>query len=61
MILISEGPTPADRYEAKVSDLRQDHGYRSFCWHAAEHPAAGKSRAVVFQARGPRPPPLATR
>jgi hypothetical protein len=26
VIRISEGPTPADRHEARVPDLREDHG-----------------------------------
>jgi len=31
MIRIIEGPTPADRHETRVADLREDHGWHSFC------------------------------
>jgi hypothetical protein len=30
VIRIGEGPTAADRHEARVSDLREDHGSHSF-------------------------------
>jgi hypothetical protein len=39
VIRISEGPTAADRHEARVPDLREDHGRRSFCFtHFARMP-----------------------
>jgi hypothetical protein len=31
VIRIGEGPTAADRHEARVPDLREDHGRHSFC------------------------------
>jgi hypothetical protein len=33
VIRISEGPAAADRHEARVPDLREDHGWHSFCSH----------------------------
>jgi hypothetical protein len=30
VIRIGEGPTAPDRHEARVSDLREDHGWHSF-------------------------------
>jgi hypothetical protein len=35
VIGISEGPTAADRDEARVPDLREDHGWHSFCIETA--------------------------
>jgi hypothetical protein len=34
VIRVSEGPTAADRHEARVPDLREDHGWQSFCLHS---------------------------
>ena len=39
LIRVGEGPTAADRHEARVPDLRQDHGRYSFC-ASAQHPRA---------------------
>src|SRR6266513_507917 len=33
VIRIGEGPTAADRHEARVSDLREDHDWHSCCLH----------------------------
>jgi hypothetical protein len=33
VIRIGEGPTAADRHEARVPDLREDHGWHSCCLH----------------------------
>jgi hypothetical protein len=33
VIQIGEGPATTDRHEARVSDLREDHGWHSFCLH----------------------------
>ena len=33
VIRIGESPTTADRHEARVPDLRGDHGWQSFCIH----------------------------
>lgn len=40
VIRISEGPTAADRHEATVPDLREDHGWHSFLLASAPHPRA---------------------
>src|SRR5262249_44040804 len=32
VIRVGEGATTADRHEARVPDLREDHGWRSLCW-----------------------------
>src|SRR6185437_2410481 len=46
VIRISEGPTAADRHEARVPDLREDHGWDSFCLHPPRHPSARATRDV---------------
>jgi hypothetical protein len=33
VIRIGEGPTAADRHEARVPDLREDHGWHSWRLH----------------------------
>jgi hypothetical protein len=33
VIRIGEGPTAADRHEARVSDLREDHGWNFYHLH----------------------------
>jgi hypothetical protein len=33
VIRIGEGPTAADRHEARVSDLREDHGWHLYHLH----------------------------
>jgi hypothetical protein len=35
VIRIGEGPAAADRHEARVPDLREDHGLRAFCLQRA--------------------------
>ena len=40
VIRISEGPATADRHEARVPDLWEDHGWHSFCLHPPRHPRA---------------------
>ncbi|MBA4866728.1 hypothetical protein H1V43_36620 [Streptomyces sp. PSKA54] len=37
VIRISEGSTAADRHEARVPDLREDHGWHSFLLASAPH------------------------
>jgi hypothetical protein len=44
MIRISEGPTAADRHEARVPDLREDHGWHSLCLHPPS--TQGRARAT---------------
>ena len=44
VIRISEGPIAADRHEARVPDLREDHGWHSFCVHPAN--PQGRARAT---------------
>jgi len=44
VIRISEGPTAADRHEARVPDLREDHGWQSFC--LAPPTTQGRARAT---------------
>jgi hypothetical protein len=46
VIRIGEGPTAADRHEARVSDLREDHG-----WHSFLHPPNTRRRRTRDQAR----------
>jgi len=38
VIRVGEGPTAADRHEARVSDLREDHGRNFYYLASAEHP-----------------------
>jgi hypothetical protein len=44
VIPIGEGPTAADRHEARVPDLWEDHGWHSFCMH----PASTQGREPVM-------------
>jgi hypothetical protein len=45
VIRISEDPTAADRHEARVPDLRQDHDCHSFCLHPPN--TQGRARATA--------------
>jgi hypothetical protein len=44
VIRISEGPTAADRHEARVPDLREDHGWQSFLLASAPRVYVGGRR-----------------
>jgi hypothetical protein len=46
VIRISEGPTAADRHQARVPDLGEDHGWHSFCLHPPN--AQGRARATRY-------------
>jgi hypothetical protein len=50
VIRIGEGPTAADRHEAGVPDLREDHGRHSFCLHPPITPrAVTRARHILEQ------------
>ena len=55
VIRISEGPTAADRHEARVPDLREDHGWHSFCLHPPKHPRAARATRHAAQAKPANP------
>src|SRR6266542_4107912 len=65
MIRISKCPTAADRHEARVPDLREDHGWHSFCLrphntqgrtHDQAHPRGKPAKPVVESASSSRSP-----
>ena len=49
VIRIGEGPTAADRHETRISDLREDHGWHSYCLHPPNGP--GRARATRHTSR----------
>ncbi len=51
VIRISEGPTAADRHEARVPDLREDHGWHSFCLHRPT-PKGAQARSLGARLAG---------
>jgi hypothetical protein len=56
VIRIGEGPTTADRHETRVSDLREDHGWHSFCLHPPNARARTRDQALPGKAyNGPKP------
>ena len=50
VIGIGEGPTAADRHEARVPDLWEDHGWHSLCLHP--HPTLGGGARACRYAPG---------
>src|SRR5579859_1059180 len=59
VIRISEGPTAADRHEARIPDLREDHGWPSFCrplLSQMDHLAALTIK-IIYSERTWYPPP----
>jgi hypothetical protein len=54
VIRIGEGPTTADRHETRVSDLREDHGWHSFCLYPPIAPGRATRDQAHSQARPQR-------
>ena len=53
VIRIGESPTTADRHEARVPDLREDHGWQSFCIHPpTTHGAQARPREQACKSGG---------
>ena len=54
VIRISEGSPAADRHQARVPDLREDHGWHSFCLHPPN--TQGRARATRHAPQQPAHP-----
>ena len=55
VIRISEGPTAADRHEARVPHLREDQGWHSYHLHPAPTPQGAHARPGTPQSKATNP------